>query len=101
MSDCCAGGLCSRETYLTFRRRAGSSWTPMYVQAVDPDRCTGCGRCVKVCLGGCYELYDRDGATKARVANAGNCMGDCHCHKVCPVEGGAMTCRPVQIGAQA
>lgn len=70
----------------------------MYVQSVDPEKCIGCGRCVKVCLGGCYEMQEVEGETKAVVVNPANCMGDCHCHKVCPVEGGAMSCRPVPIG---
>jgi NAD-dependent dihydropyrimidine dehydrogenase PreA subunit len=71
----------------------------MYVQAVDWDDCVGCGLCVNVCLGGCYELSEVDGEKKAVVVNPDNCMGDCHCHKVCPVEGGAMTCKPVELVA--
>ncbi|GAB4252277.1 ferredoxin family protein [Deferrisoma sp.] len=98
MSDCCSGGLCSEKTYLTFRRQDGSPWIPMYVQEVESEKCLGCGKCVAVCLGGCYEMVEVSGETKARVVNPGNCMGDCHCHKVCPVEGGAMTCQPVEIG---
>ncbi|MDF1552863.1 MAG: 4Fe-4S binding protein [Deferrisomatales bacterium] len=98
MSDCCSGGLCSSKTYLTFQRQDGSPWTPMYVQQVDPEKCIGCGKCLKVCMGGCYEMVEIDGEKKARVVNRGNCMGDCHCHKVCPVEGGAMSCRAVEAG---
>lgn len=70
----------------------------MYVQEVDPAKCTGCGLCVKVCLGGCYEIREVDGERKARVVRPERCMGDCHCHKVCPVEGGAMSCQPVELG---
>lgn len=101
MSECCTGGLCANKSYLAFRRQDGSPWTPMYVQSVDPARCTGCGRCATVCLAGCYEMVEVEGEKVARVVHAGNCMGDCHCHKVCPVEGGAMTCRPVELSTSA
>ena len=97
MSDCCDGGRCSSKTYRTFQRQDGAPWTPMYVQRVDPDRCIGCGKCLQVCMGSCYEMVEIDGEKKARVVNAGNCMGDCHCHKVCPVEGGAMSCQAVEL----
>lgn len=72
----------------------------MYIQEVDPNQCIGCGKCVQVCMGGCYEMVEIGGGKTARVVNPGNCMGDCHCHKACPVEGGAMTCRPVELTAE-
>lgn len=100
MSDCCSAKTCGKgKTYLTFRRQDGTSWTPMYVQSVDPEKCIGCGLCVKVCAGGCYEMREVVGEKKAVLVNPGRCMGDCHCHKVCPVPGGAMTCRPVEVDA--
>jgi NAD-dependent dihydropyrimidine dehydrogenase PreA subunit len=97
MSDCCAVGCVPAKTYLTFKRQDGSPWTPMYVQSVDPDACKGCGQCVKVCMGGCYEMREKDGVLKAFVVNSSNCMGDCHCHKACPVKGGAMSCKAVEL----
>ncbi|MFU8858695.1 MAG: 4Fe-4S binding protein, partial [Deferrisomatales bacterium] len=69
MSDCCAGGLCSSKTYLTFRRQDGTPWTPMYIQEVDPNQCIGCGKCVQVCMGGCYEMVEIGGGKTARVVN--------------------------------
>ncbi len=97
MSDCCSEKICKSRQYLTFRRQDGSPWTPMYVQSVDPAKCTGCGLCVKVCVGGCYEMQAVEGRKIALVVNPGTCLGDCHCHKVCPVAGGAMICKAVEI----
>lgn len=98
------------KSWYTARRASGDEWIPAFIEYVDPDKCIGCGLCVKVCMGGCYEL--RDVAPKEVVVTIGSvtrkvsvkrqavvvspegCYGDCHCHKVCPVDGGAMVCRP-------
>jgi dihydropyrimidine dehydrogenase (NAD+) subunit PreA len=69
----------------------------MYVESFDLEKCMGCGRCVETCGGGCYTLRETPRGSRAFVVNAGNCMGDCHCHRVCPVEGGAMRCLPVEM----
>ena len=34
---------------LTGLTSGGKTWTPQFVQAIDHDRCIGCGRCFKVC----------------------------------------------------
>jgi NAD-dependent dihydropyrimidine dehydrogenase PreA subunit len=80
---------------------------------VDPEKCIGCGMCIKVCLGECYEMRDIKPkkilvsingklrtiivSRQAFVVRPENCYGDCHCHKICPVDGGAMICRPKTI----
>ncbi|MDT8444437.1 MAG: 4Fe-4S binding protein [Desulfuromonadales bacterium] len=101
MADCCSSKTCGEEKtakrYLTFRRQDGAPWTPMYVRSVDPAKCIGCGLCVKVCAGECYEMREVEGSQKAVIVNPGTCLGDCHCHKICPVEGGAMACHAVEI----
>jgi len=77
---------------------------------LDENKCIGCGLCVKVCVGNCYEMKmvpEREvtvainGKQKtltvkkiAILVNPDNCMGDCHCHKICPVDGAAMGCKP-------
>ncbi len=38
------------------KRKSGERWVPTYVEYVDESRCTGCGLCVKVCAGSCYEM---------------------------------------------
>ena len=95
------------------RKASGELWIPAFVRYVDPEKCIGCGLCVKVCMGECYEIREVrprklavavNGRTKvvevrrqAFVVRPGNCYGDCHCHKVCPVDGGAMVCEPLTI----
>ncbi len=96
--------------WYTARKASGEKWIPAYVKYVDPEKCIGCGLCLKVCIGGCYEMRDivakeitvsiggKIETVKVRkqavVANQENCYGDCHCHKICPVDGEAMICHP-------
>jgi len=49
---------------------------------VDTHKCTGCGNCVKVCLGGCYEIAGK----KARIKNLDLCMECGSCWYVCAEE---------------
>lgn len=90
--------LKSGKKFLVNRTASGAAWTPAFVQSVDAEKCTGCGLCVRVCLGGCYEIKEImvNGKKKkvSVVVNSENCYGDCHCHKTCPVSGGAMVCKP-------
>ena len=37
---------------------------------VDPEKCTGCGNCIKVCLADCYEIIDK----KSRIRSLEKCM---------------------------
>ena len=86
-----------------FRSRKANSeeWIPVFLSDVDKNKCTGCGMCVRVCLGNCYEMQEIIiNENKKKIAMAirpENCFGDCHCHKVCPVPGGAMVCKPKSI----
>jgi ferredoxin len=32
--------------------RDGTPWEPMFLEAIDPESCIGCGRCFKVCAQG-------------------------------------------------
>ncbi len=47
---------------------------------VIPERCDGCALCVRVCLGGCYEIS----GSKARIKSLGCCMECAACWYVCP-----------------
>lgn len=102
----------SGKKFLTNKTASGAEWIPAFVQKVDAEKCIGCGSCVKVCLGNCYELKEKtvNGKKKkvAVVVSPENCFGDCHCHKVCPVKiegdkspssgsGGAMVCKSKEI----
>ena len=37
---------------------------------VDPERCDGCANCIRVCLGGCWEMANG----RARVRSLDKCM---------------------------
>jgi len=71
--------------------RAGSSWEPTYLHAIDADACIGCGRCYKVCGKGVLGLVQRPAddededspTTVMAVANAGACIGCGACGRVC------------------
>ena len=62
----------------------GVEWVPGSGKfiTVDPDTCTGCANCIKVCLGGCYELADR----KAVIKSLDRCMECGACWYVCESE---------------
>lgn len=50
---------------------------------IDKIKCTGCGRCSRVCISGCLDNGE-DG--RVRVSdNIDNCIGCGHCAAVCPV----------------
>jgi NAD-dependent dihydropyrimidine dehydrogenase PreA subunit len=86
-----------KKKFYTGRTASGRSWVPAFIQSVDSEKCSGCGMCVKVCSQGIYKMQLVDGRGVSVAVNPGNCLGDCHCHRVCPVEGGAMLCRPREV----
>ena len=87
----------AKKNFYTSRTASGRRWVPAFIESVDREKCSGCGMCVKVCSQGIYEMQTLDGREVSVAVNPGNCLGDCHCHRVCPVEGGAMLCRPREI----
>ena len=95
--ECCdilGNELNQNKNWIKFKKANGEEWIPAFVQKVDWNKCIGCGECIKVCLGNCYELKKVNGKVASVVVNPQNCYGDCHCHKICPVKGGAMICKP-------
>lgn len=73
---------------LTYQTFSGIPWTPYYVEAIDPDKCLGCGRCIKICSQKCLGLqdYTDDEGTErfiATIADKGLCIGCQACGKVC------------------
>ncbi len=75
---------------LTGLTRGGKSWTPTFADAVDPEKCIGCGRCYKACsrkVLGPTDIYDEETDTERMVmsiANADNCIGCAGCGVTCP-----------------
>ncbi len=82
-------------TGLTF---GGKTWTPKFAQAIDKDKCIGCGRCIKVCgynvlglmalneEGEIVEDEDDEEIERKvmKVANPENCIGCVACARICP-----------------
>lgn len=101
VNECCdilKNELDQNKNWFKSKRANGKEWIPAFLQYVDAEKCIGCGMCVKVCLGNCYELQERViNGKKKKVSVAVHpkrCLGDCHCHKVCSIPGGAMVCSP-------
>ncbi len=101
MEKCCdvlERELNQRKNWFKSKRANGEEYIPAFLQYVDAEKCIGDGMCVKVCLGNCYELQEKVVNGKKKKVSVAvrpeNCFGDCHCHKVCPVPGGAMVCKP-------
>jgi Nif-specific ferredoxin III len=77
-------------------RRDGTPWEPMYLEAIDPKACIGCGRCFKVCGHGVLssrgltedgDFCEPDDEEMERlvtvVADKGRCIGCQACARVC------------------
>lgn len=95
--ECCTilgEKLDSKKNWITSVRKNGREWIPMFLEYVDSEKCIGCGLCVKVCTGDCYEMQEINGKKVVVAVHPERCLGDCSCHLICPVEGGAMVCKP-------
>ncbi|HEY9800308.1 MAG TPA: ferredoxin III, nif-specific [Leptolyngbyaceae cyanobacterium] len=83
---------------LTGLTYGGNTWTPKFAQAIDKDKCIGCGRCIKVCGYPVLDLKalneegefveDEDDDEIERkvmvVAHPENCIGCEACARICP-----------------
>lgn len=76
--------------YVTGLTKGGDSWTPTFVEAIDHEKCIGCGRCFKSCsrkVLGPIEIEDEENDTlnmKMDIVNAGACIGCVGCGVACP-----------------
>ena len=75
---------------LTGITRGGANWTPTFADAIDPEKCIGCGRCFKACsrkVLGPGDIYDEETDTERMVmtiVNSDNCIGCAGCGVTCP-----------------
>ncbi|MFH2064401.1 MAG: 4Fe-4S binding protein [Pseudomonadota bacterium] len=69
---------------ISFDDIPGVEWEPGAGEfiTVDPELCIGCANCVKVCLGGCYEIVRK----KAVIRSLDKCMECGACWYVCDNE---------------
>jgi Nif-specific ferredoxin III len=75
--------------YLTGQTKGGKDWTPTFIEAIDEEKCIGCGRCYKACsrnvLG---PLYLEDEETESlrmvmTIVDAAGCIGCVACGVTC------------------
>lgn len=59
---------------------------PVPLPAIDPARCTGCGRCVAVCGPHVLSLETADWRKTATLHDAAGCTGCSLCERRCPFE---------------
>jgi len=91
--------------YVTVTLQPGRSWMPRFAQAINQEKCIGCGRCFRVCGRDVLQLVgvgedgafvalavgadedDDDGEYEKKVmtiANPENCIGCEACSRICP-----------------
>ncbi|WP_305043402.1 ferredoxin III, nif-specific [Geoalkalibacter sp.] len=75
--------------YLTGKTKGGKDWTPAFIEAIDHEKCIGCGRCYKVCsrsVFGPLDLEDEESESVRMVmgiVNDANCIGCVACGVTC------------------
>ena len=76
--------------FLTGTNYGGGEWTPAFVQAIDHEKCIGCGRCFKACphkVLGPMDLEDEESESIRMVmsiVNQDKCVGCVACGFTCP-----------------
>jgi len=87
--------------FLTGLTKGGDEWTPTFVEAIDHEKCIGCGRCFKACARqvlGPEDLEDEESESIRMVmtiANEGNCTGCVSCGTTCPKK--CFSFKPLEI----
>ena len=60
--------------------RGGKKWTPQYLERINPERCSGCGFCLKVCPMGVFQSSGLPIPTLNRLEE---CIGCRVCARMC------------------
>ena len=73
--------------FYTGKTKGGKDWTPTFIEAIDHEKCIGCGRCMKICAHGVLapkELDEEESAKMlASIANPDDCIGCEACGRTC------------------
>ena len=75
---------------LTGITKGGASWTPTFAEAIDAEKCIGCGRCYKACsrtVLSPIDIEDEENYTSRMVMSItepDNCIGCAGCGVTCP-----------------
>ncbi len=80
--------------------RGGSEWQPHFLQAIDQQRCIGCGRCFKVCSRDVLDLVEADSDDDDEddvmmvmtIKNGDDCIGCQACANVCSKKCHSFSC---------
>jgi len=65
--------------------QGGNKWIPTFINNLENDNCTVCGRCRKVCPAGVFEtITDSEKKKKMIISKPSNCIGCTSCMRVCP-----------------
>jgi len=87
--------------YLTGKTKGGKDWTPSFIEAIDHEKCIGCGRCYKACsrsVLGPEDLEDEETESTRMVMsiiNEANCVGCVGCGVTCAKK--AFSFKPMTI----
>lgn len=74
--------------------RGGEPWAPQFIEAIDEQKCIGCGRCFKVCSRNVFDLIEKKEIGEEddydemmmvmTLKDQMDCIGCMSCAKVCP-----------------
>ncbi|MFL7865354.1 ferredoxin III, nif-specific [Vibrio cincinnatiensis] len=74
--------------------RGGEPWEPQFIEAIDEQKCIGCGRCFKVCSRNVFDLIEKEEIGEEddydemmmvmTLKDQMDCIGCMSCAKVCP-----------------
>ena len=87
--------------FYTAQTKGGGDWTPTFIEAIDPEKCIGCGRSYKVCsrsVLGPEDLEDEETESVRMImtiVDDSKCIGCASCGVTCAKK--AFSFKPLTI----